>query len=173
MPIDIAQVTRDVQRRYLGSPPERMPTLAELNVLLESLREVTERIQEHGETLQQQIAQTQWWRDFLAWEERLQMYQAHVNRAENRDDVTWTVTGPLVMGSRRGDGGNVEYTYPDAVTPFILLNGLEVAESSRREAFDMFVKDIQENAKKVGSGIKSAAFLVGIAAAAYLVGRDR
>lgn len=157
MSYDVGKVTKDVQSRLLGSPPERVPTVAELRGLLKSLRALTDKLEDATNTWADGFVEgvagvaapdpelvTQTQRDLKKWKERLAGYSSIIAGAESdaKETVLWTVTAPLVLGLYGGPSSDEPRLIPDFVTPFIISNVLELEEQLEQEEWSRFLADL-------------------------------
>lgn len=183
---DLGEVVRRLQSRYLGSPANRKPTVAELVQLTDELEELTEALVSWPGFADgvaagvgvdgSQWGDREWKKEFHDWEARLEGYQAVLKKARTPDDALWTVTAPLLMGLYGGRESQEQRRVIDAATPFILANALEVSDQARAEKWAAFWDDLSREAKDVGKGITIGLGGLGLLAASalglYLLARE-
>jgi hypothetical protein len=183
MPFDVGQVTREIQAEFglfraltRGAvnvePPKNKATPEGLRALLDALTIETDRIREARRVVDIQWAHEDAFdSDLLKWRGRLGAYYDAVNAAPpgDRQAVLWSVTAPLLLGYFGGESSELPQQPIDAVTPFVLSNMLEESEAAQQRAWDLFIDDLQENAKKVIDTGKGIGVAVGFLAAAVVV----
>lgn len=102
------------------------------------------------------------------WRARLQEYRAHVAKAPpgDREDILWSVTAPVLIGYYGGPNSEKPQQIPDALTPFMLANQLDVADAWRDERWKLFKDQLGSDLKKAaGTGLATALVIGGIVVA--------
>lgn len=172
MPYDVGKITKDIQQRFrLFSPPgtphkeveelmeseKNKATPGNIRILLAALSKVTTATMaartEWG--LITDAGVDSWDHDLDKWRTRLADYQALAEAAPlgDREAILWDVTAPLLLGFYGGPESKLPQQTLDAATPFILANGIDVAEEWREERWRLFVQDIKDNAKDLAINI--------------------
>lgn len=180
---DVGAITREIQAEFglfdaltRGAvnfePPKNKATPEGLRALLDALQVVTDQIvedrNEWGVLDQHEV---QFDSELLQWRGRLGAYFDAVNAAPpgDRQAVLWGVTAPLLIGYFGGESSTLPQQPLDAVTPFVLSNMLAVSEASQQRAWDLFLDDLVENAKKVVKTASGIATAVGVLAAVVVI----
>lgn len=168
MAYDVGKMTRELQDQFrlfkrdhradLSSDGKNRATPKDVLVLLNSLATRTAEIKAKRDTLSNWLPDAgiiEWDRNFEQWTERLAAYQAATMAAapDDRAAILWNVTAPLLVGFYGGPDAKLPQQTLDAMTPFMLANGLEVDEKWRDERWEMLKRDLVEGLKSVGWNI--------------------
>lgn len=153
---DCGIITRDLQQRFgvVSGAPENLATPENVAILLAALREQTARVIKARFDVVNPFSVLAlvdtWDRAAQQWDLRLQSYERIVDaaiaakRPKDFAFIANDVTAPLLLGFFPGIQ---EQRSPDAITPCILANGLNVEDSFREELFDRFIDDLKSNAR--------------------------